>query len=186
MEVSARSDAPDSSPDGARLAVGLVLLFLGSWFGLDRLGVDLPGLGELWPGFPFLAGVAFLVAFGIGGAEDPGLVFPGTAAVLVGVFFGLFSLGLLPWEEMVRLWPCFPLIAGAAFLFTWVAGRARQSGLLIPAALGLGVGAVGLALTYELFTEWLVPAIDFGWPVALIVLGIYLVWRSLKRTPTVG
>lgn len=186
MEASARSDAHDSPPHGGRLAVGLALLFLGLWFGLDRLGVDLPGLGELWPVFPFLAGLAFLVAFGVGGAEDPGLVFPGAAAVLVGLFFGVFSLGLLPWEEMVRLWPCFPLIAGLAFLCTWAAGRARQSGLLIPAALGLAVGAVGLALTYDLFTEWLVPVVDHAWPVALIALGVYLVWRSLGRTAAAG
>lgn len=181
MEASASSEARESTPRGGRLAAGLVLIFLGLWFGMDRLGVALPGLGELWPAFPFLAGVAFLVAFGVGGFEDPGLVFPGTAAVLVGLFFGLFSVGPLAWDEMARLWPCFPLIAGIAFLVTWVAGRGRQSGLLIPAALGLVVGVVGLFLTYELFTEWLVPVVDYGWPVALIAFGVFLVWRSLRR-----
>lgn len=186
MEGSATSEAHGRPAHGGRLAVGLVLLFLGLWLGLDRLGIALPRLGDLWPAFPFLAGLAFLVALVVGGLRDPGLAFPGAAGVLVGVFFGLFTVGPLEWREMTRLWPCLPLLAGLAFLATWIAGLGRQPGLLVLGFLGVAVGLVGLVLTYGLVAEWLVPVVDFGWPVVLIVLGAFLVWRSLRGGASAG
>ena len=48
---------------GGSVTLGIFLVTLGVWFFLRNLGFDLPGLGELWPIFPCLAGAAFLIAF---------------------------------------------------------------------------------------------------------------------------
>ena len=62
---------------------GGILLAAGTWFLLQRLGVDLPNFfSALWPIFPFMFGAAFLVTFltADGECRDPGLVWPGTFA----------------------------------------------------------------------------------------------------------
>ena len=84
-------------------------------------------------------------------------------------------------RDMGQLWPVFPMIAGIAFLATWWATREAQGGLLVAAAACLGVGVLGLAATFAIVEDWVVPAVELFWPLALIAVGLYLVMRSLRR-----
>ena len=164
---------------GGSVTPGILLVALGVWFFLLNLGFDLPELGEVWPIFPCLAGATFLIAFVTGKSRSPGLVFLGTAGVLVGLFFFTFTVGSLEWWRMEDYWPAFPLIAGLAFVATWVAGRFRESGLLVPAAVGLLAGMVGFTFTLGWLEEWVIPAIENGWPLVLVATGLLMVFRGL-------
>ena len=161
------------------VTLGIFLVTLGVWFFLRNLGFDLPGLGELWPIFPCLAGAAFLISFVTSKNRDPGLVFPGTVGILVGLFFFTFTVGPLEWWRMEDYWPAFPLIAGLAFMTTWVAGRFRKSGLLVPAAAGLLAGVVGFSFTLGWLEGWVMPVIENGWPLVLVVMGLLMVFRGI-------
>ncbi|MDP6581603.1 MAG: hypothetical protein QF681_13190 [Vicinamibacterales bacterium] len=155
----------------------MFLVTLGVWFLIRNLGFDLPGLGELWPIFPCLAGAAFLISSIT--SKNPDLAFPGTAGILVGLFFFIFTVGPLEWWRMEDYWPAFPLIAGSAFAATWVAGRFRESGLLVPAAVGLVVGVVGFSFTLGWLEGWVMPVIENGWPLVLVAIGLLMVLRAI-------
>ena len=163
---------------GGNVTLGILMVTLGLWFFLRNLGFDLPGLGELWPIFTSLAGATFLIAFVTGKSHNAGLVFLGTAGILVGLFFFTFTVGPLEWWRMEDYWPAFPLIAGSAFVATWVAGRFRESGLLVPAAVGLLAGVVGFSFTLGWLEEWVMPVIENGWPLVLVATGLLMVFRG--------
>jgi hypothetical protein len=160
---------------------GGILLAAGTWFLLQRLGIELPNFfSALWPLFPFMFGAAFLVTFFAGEGRDCGLVWPGTFGILLGSFFFLFSFGVFEWEQMSELWPVFPLIVGLSFLATWIVGRGKDTGLLVPALIMLSVGTLGLG-----FELGVIDARTVGllWPLALVLLGGLLIFRSLRRSP---
>jgi hypothetical protein len=160
---------------------GGVLLIAGTWFLLERLGLELPNFfSALWPIFPFLFGVAFLVTFFTAECKDPGLVWPGTFGVLVGSFFFLFSFEVLDWDAMGEVWGVFPLIVGLSFLATWIAGRMKEVGLLIPAVITMAVGSLGLGFELGVLDARVMNAL---WPLALVLLGAFMIMRSLRRTP---
>jgi hypothetical protein len=143
------------------------LVWIGVYFALAQLGVDVPGIEQVWPILPVIGGLFFYLGFLVN-PRAYGLVFPGTLFFLCGLFFLPFSLGLLEWESMERLWPVFPLIMGLAFVALWMANLGRVLGLLIPAGLFLSAGMVGLALT---LTPLSGVVQTIGWPIALLAAG---------------
>ena len=118
---------------------GLFLILLGGWFLAQNLGVPLPQIGQLWPAFPLVFGLAMVVRYFAEGRREDGLVFIGVAGALVGAFFFAFTLGPLEWAQMRDFWPVFVLIGSAAFFAQWLT-QPRNFGLLVPAVLALGVG----------------------------------------------
>ena len=152
---------------------GLALIGLGiafvvaQWIGWDRI----------WPLFPVLGGLAFLVWYVLTGFKDAGLVFIGLGALLVGLFFFGFTLGIWEWGQMGDLWPVFPLIGGVAFVALFVAERGRDIGTLGVGLAALIVGVVGLAFTYGLVSGniWRL------WPVLLILMGVLSLAGGLLR-----
>ena len=163
---------------------GGILLAAGTWFLLERMGIDLPNFwSALWPLFPFMFGLAFLVTFVTSEERDPGLVWPGTFGMLIGAFFFLFSLDIVEWEQMSELWPAFPLIVGLSFVATWFAGRCRKLQLLVPATINIAVGVVGLGFTLGLIDR---RTLNMLWPLALVAIGLFMIARSLRpRRPSV-
>jgi hypothetical protein len=160
---------------------GGVLLAAGTWFLLQRLGFDLPNFfSALWPIFPFMFGLAFLVTYVTSEPKDAGLVWPGTFGVLIGTFFFLFSFEVFSWDEMSELWPAFPLIVGLSFIATWFAGSCRKLQLLVPATINVLVGLIGLGFTFGVIDG---HTLNLWWPLGLVALGCWLVVRSLRRAP---
>ena len=145
------------------------------WTGLGFIGLgvamvlaQLIGWDRIWPLFPLLGGLAFLVGYIATGFRETGFVFVGVLAVLVGLFFFGFSLGFWEWDEMSRLWPIFPLIAGIAFGALFLAERARDVGTLGVGCVGVIVGIVGLAVTYG----YVAASVWRLWPVLLVLAGV--------------
>lgn len=160
----------------ANLIGGLVIIAVGVWFLLSNLGIDTPGMGRLWPVFPMLGGLLFVVMYASGREGDAGILIPGVAGLLIGLFFFIFTLGIVPWSAMGWLWPVFPLIGGIAFLATWFAGGGREAGYLIPGAMATLVGVVALFFTT---VGWSLVWLGRWWPVILILVGISVLVRNM-------
>jgi hypothetical protein len=149
------------------IGLGIALLFA-QWIGWDRI----------WPIFPLLGGLAFFAGYAASGFRDAGLAFVGTAAALLGLFFFGFTLGYWEWAEMVRLWPVFALIGGAAFVVLFMAeGRSRDWGVLGIGLVAIIVGVVGLAVTHDVVSG----DILVYWPALLILLGFVGLIGALFR-----
>jgi len=166
----------------SNLIPGLILLLLGGYFLARNLGVRMPGLNALWPVFPLGFGLLLLARYLGGEREDPGQVFVGTVALLIGAFFFLFTLDVLRWGQMGVFWPAFVLIGGAGFLAHWAA-RPSDRGVLVPALLALIVGGIALLFTLGRVEPVLGRQIARFWPVALIILGLaILIGRRRRQT----
>ena len=156
---------------------GGVMVLVGGWFLLSQMGIDLPGLDQLWPIFPMLSGFGSLAAFFSRRRRDPGLVFPGVIGMLIGLFFFTFTFEFFSWSEMAVLWPVFPLICGLAFLSTWLAGACREKELLVPGGLSTAVGVIGLFLTLGEMTAQHVRLVG---SISIVVVGGVMVYRALR------
>lgn len=159
---------------------GLLIMLVGAWLLARNLGWEPPGLDVLWPAFPLIFGLAFLVQYLLGGRRDSGLVFVGVAAALVGAFFFAFTLGRLPWSQMDHYWPVFVVIGGVAFLAQWLSNPA-QRGLLIPATFALLVGVGALFFTLRVASPELVQQATKLWPLVLILLGFLILLGQFFR-----
>ena len=170
--------ASPARPDRTgNLIGGLTLILVGGWFLLDQIGYDLPGLGRLWPLFVVASGLVFIGRWLAGKEADPGVLIPGVSALGIGLFFLAITLGPLDYRDLGSLWPVFPLIAGVAFVVTWVAGKGRDPGLLVPAAAASAVGIIGLMITLGGFRlRWIWQA----WPLAVILVGLWILLQGLR------
>lgn len=164
---------------------GLLLMLLGAYLLAQNLNVPLPGLDQLWPAFPLIFGLAFILQFFFGGRTDDGLIFVGVAGMLVGAFFFLFTLGRLEWSQMGTYWPVFVVVGGVAFLAQWLV-RPAQRGLLVPAFLALVVGLVALVLNLRLVNRELAEQISKLWPVLLILGGLAVLGQYFFRNRKEG
>jgi hypothetical protein len=155
------------------LIASVVLICLGVvwalalWIGWDRV----------WPIFPLLGGLGFLVGWVGSGFKEDGLVFVGTAAVLLGIFFFGFSLGFWEWGEMSKLWPVFPGIGGLAFIALFLADPRHDPGSLVVGVVALVVGVVGLLVSFG----YLGSDVWRFWPVLLILGGLIGLVGALAR-----
>jgi hypothetical protein len=173
---------------GGAIFPGLVLILVGLWFLLRAFGVRVPGMDQLWPIFPVLAGLGFFLGFLFSPDKRSayGLAIPGTITFLVGLLFFAFTLGYLEWGAMESLWPVFLIIVGASFVVAWIFSGLREWGLLIPGGIvgGVGVVALGFALGGQ-GAAW-ARVISRGWPVILIAIGLAVLFQGLAagRSPS--
>jgi hypothetical protein len=172
------------------LGIAIILIALGSFFLLRELGVfgdRALDFEELWPGILILAGAAFLLQFFLGGTREPGFVFVGTAALLLGLFFFLFTLnvdlssligelrGPIAWDDMEVLWPVFPMIGGIALVAMSILSRETEAFWV--GVMAVVVGVVALAFTLGL-ADGTAELVKF-WPLLLILLGGGMLLRQL-------
>ncbi len=159
--------------------LALVFIVLGVYLLLAELGVGVPGWDAVWPVFPLAGGLAFLGMYAFGQQRDPGQVFVGTAATLVGLAFFFITLGPLEYQDLDTWWPAFVLIGSVAFLAQWAAAGFRDWGALFMALVALVVGGAGLTVTLQLLgpeTRELLPKL---WPVLLIAGGLMVLLRAV-------
>lgn len=153
-------------PPQRQWTAGILLILIGGWFLLDTLGLNLPGIGALWPVFLIIGGLMFIARY-LGGSEpDAGILIPGIGGFLIGIFFLLFTFDALAWSDMDRYWPAFPVLGGIAFIAVFIAGTEKDGGLLIPGVGGLLVGGF-----FFLFSLGRLPWSDLArwWPGFLII-----------------
>jgi hypothetical protein len=170
----------------------LVLILLGVWFLAGNLGVRLPGMDAMWPIFPLGGGLLFLGGYLLD-RRDPGLIFVGLAATLIGAFFFLFTLrvplpvpgmqGGVSWDDMSKLWPAFVVIAGVSFIALFLAEAKHEWAVFSVGAVGVIVGCVAFLFTLG----WL--AGDIGqllaklWPLLLVIAGLAALLQAVLGRP---
>lgn len=160
---------------------GIILILLGLFFLMQQLAPDLLGWDSIWPAFPTLAGVAFLGGWLVSRDRDPGLLFVGTGATLVGLFFFFFTLGVFEWAEMGKLWPAFPIIGGLAFLVMFVGGRFRDWGAAGVGCVAILVGVIASGFTLFGLPRSLIAALIKLWPLSLILIGLFALISAFLR-----
>ena len=157
----------------------LFLILLGAYLLLKELDIGIPDWDALWPVFPFAGGLVLLGGYVFGERRDPGQIFFGLAATLVGLVFFFITLGPLEYQDLVTWWPIFVLIGSVAFLAQWIAAGFRDWGAFFLALVAFVVGGAGLATTLELLgpeTRELLPKL---WPILLILGGLMALLRGL-------
>ncbi|NIM20156.1 MAG: hypothetical protein GTO51_07980 [Candidatus Latescibacteria bacterium] len=157
--------------------LGVILVIIGLLF-LFVSNHILLGWEDVWPLFPLLGGAFFLKLYSV--RKESELLFVGTAFLLIGVFFILFTFHILDWTDMGALWPTFPLIGGISFLAVF-ATRAHPTSPLI-----VGIAAVFFALVGYLYTGSVIskraadPFVRL-WPLILVVAGIVVYLRAKQE-----
>jgi hypothetical protein len=94
----------------------------------------------------------------------------GLGLVLLGSIFLLDELNLVDFDDVVRWWPLVPILLGLNLLVRPGGSAARGFGVVL---VTVGVWQ----LLYEL--ELVDTGIGDAWPIILIALGCWIVWRSL-------
>ena len=160
---------------------GIILILLGLFFLLQQFAPGLFGWGNIWPIFPTLGGLGFLAGWLFSQDRDPGLLFVGTAATLVGLFFFPFTFGLFEWADMGRLWPAFPVIGGLAFLALFAGGRFRDWGTAGVGCVAILVGLIAFGFTLLKLPRALATTLVKLWPLGLIFIGLLALASAFVR-----
>jgi hypothetical protein len=153
-------------------ALGLV--GIGGWRLAAALGVPLMSFDRLWPLILALAGLVFVVQYGVTASRPVGLLFVGMLALLGGMFFCAFTtqLGGLAWRDMAQYWPVFPLVVGAAFMTLYLAGDMREQALLPPAYIFGGIGIFALPFTLGVMRGEVARQVLQFWPLLVLLVGL--------------
>jgi hypothetical protein len=101
--------------------VGTIVTLVGLFFFLFTFNVDLLGLGRvdwgdmalLWPAFPLIVGIAFVVLWAAGRFRDWGVLIPAGILLLVGFGGFAFTLGNVPiFQNILQWWPLLLILFG--------------------------------------------------------------------------
>ena len=168
----------------------IVLILLGLWFLAGNLGIRLPNIEQLWPIFPLGGGLLLMGSY-LFDRRDPGLLFVGLAATLVGAFFFLFTLPVpLPvdgmregvrWDAMDKLWPAFVIIGGLSFIALFLAKSRHDWAVFSLGATAVVVGCVAFLFTFGWLERDLGRKLAQLWPVLLILAGAAALLQAFFR-----
>jgi predicted membrane protein len=99
-------------------------------------------------------------------------VLAGSVLILLGVLFILDNFGVINAGDVSDYWPLFLIVLGVARLT-----RPRRPGERLWGGIFIVIGAVFLLRNLNIV--WI--SFHQVWPVALVVIGIYLVWQTTAR-----
>ncbi len=156
-----RSETPQ------RDITGMVLIIVGVLLLLRNLGVGL-GMGEIWPWFIVLFGLAFGAMF-LADRSQYFLLMPTTILVMAGVVFGICS--AFQWSLMGELWPLLVIAPGIGFLSMSYFGP-KGTSFMLP---GIGLLSGGVIILVRQSAWWRF------WPLLLVAAGLGIVIRELRR-----
>ena len=99
--------------DGGLAFVGTAAVLVGLFFFGFTLGSwPWEQMAQLWPVFPLIGGLAFVVLFlAEGRGRDVGVLAVGCAAIIVGLAGLAITFGILP-SDIIKLWPLLIILAG--------------------------------------------------------------------------
>jgi hypothetical protein len=147
--------------------MGFVLILVGALLLMRNLGAAV-GIGELWPLFMILFGIAFWAMF-LSDRSLHALLMPASILFVTGIVFELCT--LLGWSLMSTLWPFLIVAPGIGFLSMYLFGPGGHA-FLLP---GCGLVALGVLTLFRQSPWWRY------WPVILIISGVSLIVRELRR-----
>jgi hypothetical protein len=157
---------------------GIIVIMLGLWLAVQRLGWAAPGLGQLWPLLLVVTGLWLLASYALDD-RDAGSAFAGTALFLAGAFLMLYTFRVI--SRLETWWPAIPVIGGLAFLAQWAASEFKGIGSLWMGLLALTAGVVALPFTLGVISHQLGREAARLWPLVLIVVGLVallqVAWR---------
>ncbi len=147
------------------------LIALGVFFLLGNLLFGW-GMEILWPIFPLLVSFFFFYLYFSKVERSPGVegvLIPGVILLVVSILF--FFLNFTGWGLMQYLWPTFPLSVGLSFLVTeYASGEVK------------GLKGAAKFLVYFSIVFYVLGIISYRvWPIALIIIGIYLIVRQSRK-----
>jgi len=175
-----RAHSEDITMSTSRINVGsliggLVLIALGLLALAGQLFREFNFWGTIWPFFIVAIGTLFFLGMFAGGKSEAGLAIPGSILTAIGLMLFLQNL-FSYWESWAYSWTVIPMSVG---LGIFIMGRytenpaQRASGLQL-----LKIGAI-LFIVFGAFFEMLIfnsfAFSKYLFPVALILLGIYLI-----------
>lgn len=109
--------------------VGTAATLLGVFFFLTTLGVgglEPSDMGRLWPIYPLIGGIAFVVLWIAGGLHDWGVLIPAG----IGLIIGVFGLGAVIFDRtypfmqtLLKCWPAIFILIGLGLLAGYFANR---------------------------------------------------------------
>lgn len=151
-----------------RMITGLILIAVGVLALLGNLG-----LGDIF-GEAIVAaiGVLFLAVRYIG--RQDWAIYPGAFTTMVGIVIFLAARGL----NMEVWWPLFVAAPGAAFLLIRLDGE-HNRWAVYPASILILISAVMFAFSSGTVSWLYLDVVGKLWPVALILIGLLIIWRSL-------
>lgn len=125
----------------------------------------------IWPLMLIIGGLLFWIGW-LAKREEYGLLMPGTILLVYGLMFQYSAIN--GWYYMDELWPGFLLGPGLGFFFMYIFGK-RERGLLVPASI----------LTILALLFWAgKDTFHFFWPLLLIAVGVYIIFRNRSRLTT--
>ncbi len=147
---------------------GILLIVMGSLF-LAANFLEIRWR-DLWPSLLFAGAVVNLAIF-LDDRRNYGVLMPATILLIYGALFQYCVLA--GWWRMPELWPTFILGPGVGLLMMYLFGK-RESGLLIPAFILIGLSAVFFVAFGPLryYSRY--------WPVILIIIGVLLLLKRQK------
>ncbi|HEY5560648.1 MAG TPA: DUF5668 domain-containing protein [Clostridiaceae bacterium] len=156
---------------------GVILIILGALLLFNKIYffADL-NIGNLWPLFVLLPGLAFEFSYFIE-RKSAGLLVPGGILTSLGSLF-LFET-FSKWSFAAYTWPVYPLGVAIGLLQLYIFGK-HTRGLLIPVFILTMVSFLGFAvILYGSIYVWI--NIDLIVPITLISLGIILLIGRRKK-----
>lgn len=149
-----------------------ILIGLGVYFLIRQLELTLFANFYSWPTFLIIIGIAFLIYSYT--TKESNNIFTGVLLLGLGIHFH----GLENYDFWFDHWSAFALIIGLAFLFRFF--KTKRG--LIPASILIGIAILMIfSVTLPSWFQWIYGVADFietFWPVALIVVGIYLLRKK--------
>jgi len=131
------TDSPRPASRPAALVLGVIIILLGLVFLLDKFFRFL-SIDRLWPLFMLIPAVLLAIVWVEKGREAAGVVVPITILVFYAGYF--IWLNYTSWGYSGATWPNYLIGPGLGFLILYFIER--NSALLIPAAVLLGLAAV--------------------------------------------
>lgn len=158
-----------------RLILGIVLILLGAWFIVVQI---VPFLHEWfrWPAFLIAAGV-MLVVIGLV-ARVPGLAVPACLVAGVGGIF-YYQERSHDWASWSWAWTLILAFIGLGMVLAALMGERRPWTLVGDGLRLIAVSAVLLVIFAAIFGDF--PWLRAYWPIALIMLGTYLLLQPFFR-----
>jgi hypothetical protein len=163
---------------------GILLIGLGILFLLGQIFEGFDFWGTLWPLFLVGVGALFFAGMLAGGKSSAGLAVPGSIIASLGLLMFIQNL-TDHWESWAYTWSVIIFSIGLGIYIKGVYGeeqRSRRSGMSL-----MRLGAI-LFLIFGIFFELIFSSSEIGnyvLPIALIVVGLYLLVRRSGRPAAV-
>lgn len=156
---------------------GIFLTVLGVLFLLVNNRLVWFGWDALWPTIPLLIGLFMLRDYHA--RRSPGQLFRGSLLVLFGVFFFLFSAGILSWQSMEALWPTIPLIIGISLLI--LSAASSEAPPVIFGVVLIAFAIVSYLAAGEVIERRISEPFVRVWPLALVGAGVLIYLRGKRE-----